>query len=304
MNLRQLISSTKQVKSNMWNPNKDFRSKEFGSIIDFNIRGRYNPKFKTLTVTMYIKAKTQGQREISEGLGDTVISTHTAAITFKDIVEHVVDIQEMTQRYNQTTEGPKIESIQDIINKMKESEPDLVPVEITDEQIIFRTKVDFNTECRVKCTCAHFYYTFAYYCAQCDAYIGDAVAPYRAKRKIKGKIKYRNANGVPGLCKHLQLLVSYILKTDNGINGNIEYSNSRIPIPAELKKDLKISNKSKINKLFEQYENNEGFVSENRNNFIKVALRELRNFNSAVREQKAENHHMPDKSEIDNNGLY
>ena len=194
MNLRELISSTRQVKSNMWNPNKDFRSREFGSIIDFNLRGRYNPRFKTLTVTMYIKAKTQGQRDISEGLGDTVISTHTAAITFKNIVEHVVDIQEMTQRYNETTTGEKIETVQDIINKMKESEPDLVPVEITDDQIIFRTKIDFNTQCRVKCTCAHFYYTFAYYCAQADAYIGDAVAPYRARRKLKGKFKYRNIN--------------------------------------------------------------------------------------------------------------
>ena len=44
--------------------------------------------------------------------------------------------------------------------------------------------------------------------------------------------------------------------------------------------------------------------STNRNNYIKLALRELRQFNSAVRQQKSENHNLPDMSEIDNEGRY
>lgn len=288
----------------MWNPNKDFRSREFGQIIDFNIKGNYNPRFKTLTVTMYIKARTQGTRSISEGVGDTVISTHTAAITFKNIVEHVVYVQEYTDRYNSMTTGEPITSIQQIINKMQQSEPDLVPVEITDEIIVFRTKVDLNTECRVKCTCAHFYYTFAYYCAQAGAYIGDAVAPYKARRKLKGKVKFRNSNGVPGLCKHLQLLITHILKTDNGINGNMEYANTKIAIPNGIKRAIQPNKQpTKANKILEQFEN-EGMDSKQKNNYVKMALRELRQFNSAVRQQKSENHRLPDKSEIDNNGKY
>lgn len=305
MNLRQLVASTRQVKTNMWDPNKDFRSKEFGQIIDFNVKGNYNPRFKTLTVSMYIKSKTQGQRHISKGVGDTVIATHTAAITFKNIVQHIVYVQEYTEQYNRMTTNNPITSIQDIISKMQQSQPDLVPVEITDDYIVFRTKVDFNTECRVKCTCAHFYYTFAYYCAQADAYIGDAVAPYKARRKLKGKVKFRNSNGVPGLCKHLQLLITHILKTDNGINGNIEYANARIEVPNGIKGLIQPNNKkNKVNQILEDYDNDEGFVAENRNNYIKLALRELRQFNSAVRQQKSENHDMPDKSEIDNNGRY
>jgi hypothetical protein len=305
MNLRQLVASTRQVKTNMWDPNKDFRSREFGQIIDFNIKGNYNPRFKTLTVTMYIKSKTQNQRHISSGLGDSVISTHTAAITFKDIVQHIVYIQEYTERYNSITNNTPITSVQDIINKMQQSQPDLVPVEITDEYIVFRTKVDFNTECRVKCTCAHFYYTFAYYCAQSDAYIGDAVAPYKVRRKLKGKVKYRNSNGVPGLCKHLQLLITHILKTDNGINGNMEYANAQIEVPSSVKKIIQPNDqKNNLNRILEVYEKNKGLVAENRSNYIKLALRELRQFNSAVRQQKSENHNLPDKSEIDNNGRY
>lgn len=304
MNLRELISSTRQVKSNMWNPNKDFRTREFGQIIDFNIKGNYNPRFKTLTVTMYIKAKTQNQRDISDGLGDTVISTHTASIVFKDIVEHTVYIKEYTERYNAISQTP-INSIQDIITKMQQSEPNLVPVEINDNTIVFRTKVDMNTECRVKCTCAHFYYTFAYYCAQAGAYIGDAVAPYKAKRKLKGKVKFRNSNGVPGLCKHLQLLITHILKTDNGINGNMEYANARISIPNSIKKLIQPNKqKNNVNRILEEYDKNEGIIADNRNNYIKQAIRELRQFNSSVRQQKSENHNLPDKSEIDNNGRY
>ena len=305
MNLRQLIASTRSVKTNMWNPNKDFRSREFGQIIDCDVKGRYNPHFKTLTVTMYIKSKSQNERKISEGAGDTIITTHTAAITFKNIVEHVVDIAEKTQEYNAINPDNPIKSVQDIISKMQQSEPDLVPVEITDDYIVFRTRVDFSTECRVKCTCAHFYYTFAYYCAQSDAYIGDAVAPYKAKRKLKGKHRFRNSNGVPGLCKHLQLLITQILKTDNGINGDVEYANARIRVPASIKAMIQPNNrKSNANKVLEQYEKGEGFVAENKNNYVKLALRELKQFNSAVRQQKSENHNMLDSSEVDNNGKY
>jgi len=307
MNLRQLISTTRSVKTNMWDPSKDFRSREFGQIIDCNVKGNYNPRFKTLTVTLYIKSKSQDQRKISEGLGDTVISTHTAAITFKNIVEHTIDIQEKVQEYNSLNPEHPIESVQDIIDKMKESEPDLVPVEITDDYIVFRTRVDFTTECRVKCTCAHFYYTFAYYCAQAGAYIGDNVAPYKAMNRVKekrSKPKYRNSNRVPGLCKHLQLLIQLILKTDNGINGNMEYANSRIQIPAIIKNMIKIKPNTMSTKVMEDFDKDEGFLAEHRNQYIKLAIRELKNFNSAVRQQKAENNNMPDKSEIDNNGKY
>lgn len=305
MNLRELVSSTRQVKTNMWNPNKDFRSREFGSIIDFNVKGIYNSRFKTLTVTMYIKSKTQRQRDISKGLGDSVISTHTAAIVFKNIVEHVVYVKEYTDRYNAITPESPITSVQDIINKMQQSEPNLVPVDITDDIITFRTKIDFNTECRVKCTCAHFYYTFAYYCAQAGAYIGDAVAPYKSYRKMKNKFKFRNSNGVPGLCKHLQLLITYILKTDNGINGNIEYANSRILIPNDIKKQIQPSKKvNNADNALKNYKEDKGLISENRNNYIKLAHRELRQFNNAVRQQKSENYDSFDKSEIDNNGRY
>lgn len=305
MNLRELIASTRQVKTNMWDPNKDFRSREFGQIIDFNTKGVYNPRFKTLTVTMYIKSKTQGQRSISEGLGSTVISTHTAAIVFKDIVEHVVQVKEYTEQYNSITTNTPITSVQDIIDKMQQTEPNLVPIEVSDDVIVFRTKIDLNTECRVKCTCAHFYYTFAYYCAQVGAYIGDAVSPYKTHRKLKNKVKFRNSNGVPGLCKHLQLLITHILKTDNGINGNIEYVNSRIPIPNNIKKQIQPNKKvNNANRVLEDYNSNKGIIAENRNNYIKLALRELRQFNSAVRQQKSENHNLPDKSEIDNNGKY
>ena len=303
MNLRELISNTRRVKTNMWDPTKDYRMKEFGPIIDMNIKGTYNAHFKTLTVTMYIKAKTQYTRGISSGLGDTVISTHTAAITFKNIVEHYIDVREKAEEYNRLNPENPITSVQDIINRMQQSEPNLVPVEVDEDHILFRTKVDLNTECRVKCTCSHFYYTFAYYCAQSGAYIGDAVAPYRAKRKLKGKYKYRNENGVPGLCKHLQLLISYLLKTDNGINGNLEYSNSHISVPTSIRKEIVSHKSSKANKVMEEFDIGNS-IEENRNTYIKLALRELRQFNSAVRQQKSENHNLPDMSEIDNEGKY
>lgn len=304
MNLRELIASTRRVKTNMWDPSKDFRMRDFGPIIDMNVKGSYNRHFKTLTVTMYIKSSSQNTRSISSGLGSTVISTHTASITFKNIVEHYVDIASKVDEYNKLNPENPITSVQDIINRMQQAEPDLVPVEVEDDYILFRTKVDMNTECRVKCTCAHFYYTFAYYCAQAGAYIGDAVAPYRAKRKLKGKYRFRNITGVPGLCKHLQLLISYILKTDNGINGNLEYANAKIAVPNNLKKVIQPNEQNnKVNKLIEEYEKGNS-VSENRNAYVKLALRELKQFNSAVRLQKSENHNMPDSSEVDYNGEY
>lgn len=307
MNLRQLISSTRSVKTNMWDPHKDFRSREFGQIISCDVKGNYNPRFKTLTVTLYIKSRTQNQRKISAGLGDSVITTHTAAITFKNIVEHVVDVQEKVAEYNSLNPAKPITSIQDIISKMQESEPDLVPVEITPDYIVFRTRVDFSTECRVKCTCAHFYYTFALYCAQCGAYIGDNVASYKTMNNVKdrrNKPRYRNSNKVPGLCKHLQLLIQLILKTDNGINGDVEYANTRIQIPAVISNMIKIKPNTTTTRVMEDYDKNEGFLADHRNEYVKLAIRELRNFNSAVKQQKAENSNMPDKSEMDNYGKY
>jgi hypothetical protein len=84
----------------------------------------------------------------------------------------------------------------------------------------------------------------------------------------------------------------------------MEYANSRIQIPAVIKNMIKIKPNTMSTKVMEDCDKDEGFLAEHRNQYIKLAIRELKNFNSAVRQQKAENNNMPDKSEIDNNGKY
>ena len=97
----------------------------------------------------------------------------------------------------------------------KKDEYNLYNGTITIETPIYLTNI-----VRVRCTCAHFYYTYAWYNSDHNALIGEKPAPYiRVEKgwakKSSGIITRRNLNKVPGLCKHLQFFVSYLIQ--NGI---------------------------------------------------------------------------------------
>lgn len=83
--------------------------------------------------------------------------------------------------------------------------------------ITIETPLSLTNVVRVRCTCAHFYYTYAWYNADHRALIGEKPAPYiRANtgwaKKASGIVTERNLNKVPGLCKHLQFFVSYLIQ--------------------------------------------------------------------------------------------
>lgn len=291
MNLHDLIRGTRRVESDgTWDTSKDFRRKEFGQIIDINTQGVYSARHNTLSVMMYITSSTQRQRGMGNpSLYGRQVQTHHCAISFKNIEQYVYDnIQEKMQVYNDRHPEAPMASVQDFIDKALEEHPKTIPVEVGDDRVVLRTKVDLSTECAVKCTCAHFYFTFAYYCAQKKCYIGEAPASYKKHRKQRYKYNSRNRNGDVGLCKHLQLLLSFILRPDGGINGQMEYTNATInTVSATNKKLYSIEEEHLGNKLKKSIQDYEDGVYENmKSNQLRTARKEYKQFNQANREQK------------------
>ena len=291
MNLQDFIRGTRRVISDgTWDTSKDFRSKKFGQIIDINTQGTYNARHNTLSVVMYITTSTQKDRKIGgEGLYGRQVQTHYCAINFKNIEQYVYDdVKEHMEIWNARNPGKPLTTMQDFIEKALEEHPKTIPVEVGDNRLVLRTKVDLSTQCAVKCTCSHFYFTFAYYCAQKRCYIGEAPASYNRRRKVAWKHNARNVHGDIGLCKHLQLLLSYILKPDGGINGQMEYTNASInTVSATNKKLYSLDNEKvggSLKSTMEDYE--EGLEEEYKDARLKKARREYKEFNQANREQK------------------
>jgi len=291
MNLNDLIRGTRRVESDgTWDTSKDFRRKEFGQIIDIDTKGSYNARHNTLSVVMYITSSSQRQRSMgSASTFSRDVKTHYCAISFKNIEQYIYDdIKERINIWNERNPEKPITSLQQFIDKAMEEHPHTVPVEVSENRVVLRTKVDLSTECAVKCTCAHFYFTFAYYCAQRKCYIGEAPAPYKSRRKQQFKVKTRNKNGDIGLCKHLQLLLSFILKPDGGINGQMEYANASINTVSQTNKKLYNIDEEKLGvnlkKSIQEY--NEGVYEDLKPSQLRIANKEYKEFNRANREQK------------------
>jgi len=291
MNLHDLIRGTRRVESDgTWDTSKDFRRKEFGQIIDINTQGSYNARHNTLSVVMYITSSTQKYRNMgSASTFAKQVQTHYCAISFKNVEQYVYDnIQERITLWNERNPERPIASLQDFIDKALEEHPRTIPVEVNDDRVVLRTKIDLSTECAVKCTCAHFYFTFAYYCAQRKCYIGEAPAPYKRRRKAEWKYNSRNKNGDVGLCKHLQLLLSFILRPDGGINGQMEYADASINTVSNTNKRLYGLDENQLGKELKtsiaNYE--EGVYEEFKSTQLSKAKKEYREFNQANKEQK------------------
>lgn len=154
-------------------------------------------------------------------------------------------------------------------------------VEVRGDMVHVETYITLNDTVRVNCTCAHFYYTFAWYNADHQALIGPKPPAYT--KAIKGKltkvrtkesVTVRNKNKQPGLCKHLQFFLAYLIATnvikseDNRVAQRMLKSASAKAVLNDLMKKSKLEgtlgNESELEqakKDYKDYMKEQGFAS-------------------------------------------
>lgn len=183
----------------------------------------------------------------------TKIETHTCTIAFKGIEQLKVDLEKSIDLYKAKCIERGKPSQVDAFKKKKikkiEKESGLKYIGTEDNLAIFRTPVSLLTPVNVRCTCANFFYAFATYNGINDCLIGTKPGVYTKYEDDKLRIRTEtlskqgslrrkvimntnrnkdvpilNENQVPGLCKHLQLLIAILIEKNQEPKGDLEKS--------------------------------------------------------------------------------
>lgn len=122
------------------------------------------------------------------------------------------------------------------------------------DMIHVETLITLDDKVRVNCTCSQFFYTFAWYNADHQALIGAKPPAYVApvnnklhKLRDKNSVTVRNVSKLPGLCKHLQYFISYLIDKNIIIAKDSRYVKQVYNSESGLNKVKEIMQKSENN---------------------------------------------------------
>lgn len=205
MNISELLNSTYTLGKDR-QPHFVFSSKPFGRVYAFNKEIKYKANYSIVEISMYISAVTQVDR-----------TAHRVRIALKG-----VDIQEYTKeelikkiRKLKTAYHKRDVDIIEMIN----NEVELIPGKFIlpankggTKYLAVDKQIKLNTELRVDCSCADYYYTFAWY--NCDHKVAIAPRPpaYKPHRGKERLTPQRNPKKKAGCCKHLLLLIAMLME--------------------------------------------------------------------------------------------
>ena len=117
--------------------------------------------------------------------------------------------------------------------------------------LVMNKNISPDTDCRVRCSCASFLFDVAWYNADHNCLIGSRPpADPRFQLGLKTET-VRNIDKVPGLCKHLMLLVSMLLK-DGFIQGGTDDITAYLEGGGTLPRSAGRISTSKANYMIEQ----------------------------------------------------
>lgn len=90
--------------------------------------------------------------------------------------------------------------------------------ELEGNNVHIYTPLTVDNRVRVNCTCPQFYYTYAWYNADHQVLIGPKPPAYvkpvgrtLRSQRTADSLTIRNINKRPGMCKHLQFMISYLM---------------------------------------------------------------------------------------------
>lgn len=224
MNIQQLIASSAEIYSSgilargeesHYSSAYTFSHKEFGQVLQYNKTVIYKPNYDIVEIGLFITAKTEKGK-----------TGHFCQCALKGVDMKPVSKNEIFKRVRER-QGGKLSNYSDaeIIDYVERggtvyNGKYVVRSRRDDDMfLVMNKRISPDTEVRVRCSCASFFFDIAWYNGTHNCLIG-AKPPAYPKFKMDPTAKpIRNVYKKPGLCKHLMLLFSMLMKDDFIVGG-------------------------------------------------------------------------------------
>ena len=278
MTLEQLLKSTEKFQCtdgvNRYSPSYTFAYKEVGDIYFYNKTVIAKPRYSIVEITMMVKGKTE---MVKKAGGLSTMAAHRVMIAIRGVRQRIVSAKQLAN--NMRFAYPK-----DYGDKEKFSDEELVkraiegkvkpfkhstviPLEKqSDKYVILQDDIPNDAIVRVWCSCSSYFWSFQYYNIKAGAnilksdYSKGSYGAYRYRTKAgyeafkKGK-PLRNPKQVPGMCKHLLLLVALLTqsKTIGESSKEVRKNLSKYQLHAHKFTSEEHISKEEYEKLMEDY---------------------------------------------------
>lgn len=213
MKISELIESSARIRSmnteGHYAASYVFSNKELGQPLQFNKTVLYKPNSSIVEIGMYITAVTEKGK-----------SGHFCQIALRGIQMEAKSAEEVFEKVRSRQGGKMAEADEDEIrdyiaagNTVYNNKYVVQSRNNNNVYLVMDRNISPDTECKVKCSCASFLFDVSWYNAKAGCLIGKAMPYPKHAMNVGGTTTtVRNIDKVPGLCKHLMLLVSLLMK--------------------------------------------------------------------------------------------
>ena len=264
MNIQQLIASSGEIFSkgilergeqSHYSDTYTFSTKKFGQVLQYNKSVVYRPNYDIVEIGMYITAVTEDGK-----------TGHFCQVALKGIDMKPVSKNDVLEKVR-SRDGGKFKAYTDdaIVDYIAQGGTVYNGKYVIQSRrdssmfLVMNKRISSETEVRVRCSCASFLFDVAWYNADHGCLIGQR-PPAHPKFKMGSTETIRNVHKKPGLCKHLMLLFSLLLKDDFIIGGT----------------DDPTGNGEKAYKVYNKRKNQERISTTSANYLIEQTMRQVR----------------------------
>ena len=264
MNIQQLIASSAEIYSkgilargeaSHYSQAYTFSHKQFGQVLQYNKTVLYKPSYNVIEIGMFITSVTETGKT-GHYCQVALKGVDMKPVSKNDIFKKVRERQggkfkDYTddQIIQYVAEGGTVYNGKYVIQSRRDS----------DQFIVMNKRISAETEVRVRCSCASFFFDIAWYNGDHNCLIGSK-PPAMPRFKMGDTETVRNMHKKPGVCKHLMLLFSLLLKDDFIVGGTDDINGIK-------EQGSKISNKRK---------NQERISTARANYYIEQTMKESR----------------------------
>ena len=220
MKISELIASSARIRSKKvsghYAADYVFGHKQFGTVLSYNKTVLYKPESSIVEIGMMVTAVTEKGK-----------TGHFCQIALRGVEMEAKSAEEVFAHIRQRGKGKMAEADEDELrdyiaagNTVYNNKYVVQSRNNSNVFLVMNKNVSPDTECRVRCSCASFLFDVAWYNADHGCLIGSR-PPANPFVQVGISKVVRNVDKVPGLCKHLMLLVSMLLK-DGFIQGGTD----------------------------------------------------------------------------------
>lgn len=223
MTISELIASSAQIRSKNvsghYSMSYTFGHKQLGRPLQYNKTVLYKPNSSIVEIGLYITAVTEDGK-----------SGHFCQVALRGVQMEAKSAEEVFAKIRSRQSGKMAQASDDELrdyiaagNTVYNGKYVVQSRNNGNVYLVMDKNISPDTICKVRCSCASFTFDIAWYNNQHGCLIGDKPLPH-PKFMLGDKTStdtVRNMDKTPGLCKHLMLLMSMLMK-DGFIQGGTD----------------------------------------------------------------------------------